>query len=357
MSTRNREELTAAHLSAVRRLGSQLDGFNQAIAERLGLNATDVQCLSLLGTEGPMSPGQLGEATGLTSGAVTGVIDRLARRGFVRRDSDPDDRRRVIVTPLSEAGSAIERLFEPLRESSRRLLAAYSDDELTFAVDHAERVVGMLRDETGRLREGVEESRPSWGTTSSLAGVTEGTLELVTGASHVTINGEASPDELYRADFGRTVPDVQVAGGLVRVRYRRRWLGASPGRIGLNPTIPWALRLKGGASQVTADLTDLTVRSVDISGGASMAELDLPAPSGVVRIKISGGASQVRLRRPVDSALQVRLRGGANGVRIDNEQLSIGSEAHWESPGAASAPDRYELEISGGANHVNVEQR
>ena len=85
--------------------------FHQAVAECVGLNVTDHKCLDVLVRSGPMTAGQLAQLTGLTTGAVTGVLDRLERAGFVRRQSDPSDRRRVIAQPLIEQA---ERKIAPL---------------------------------------------------------------------------------------------------------------------------------------------------------------------------------------------------------------------------------------------------
>lgn len=76
---------------------------NHAVAQRLGLASSDLQFLSLLGLHGPLAPGRFAELTGLTTGTVTGVIDRLERSGFVRRERDASDRRKVRVTPVPEA--------------------------------------------------------------------------------------------------------------------------------------------------------------------------------------------------------------------------------------------------------------
>lgn len=72
---------------------------NHAVSQQVGLGPTDSQFMTLLDVHGPLSPGRLAELTGLTSGTVTGVVDRLEKAGFVRRDRDPGDRRKVIVTP------------------------------------------------------------------------------------------------------------------------------------------------------------------------------------------------------------------------------------------------------------------
>lgn len=68
-------------------------------AEGLGLTAMDLVCMCLLQLRGPATPGYLAERTGLTAGAITGVVDRLERARYVTRRTDPSDRRRVIVEP------------------------------------------------------------------------------------------------------------------------------------------------------------------------------------------------------------------------------------------------------------------
>lgn len=83
------------------------------VARQVGLGPSDSQFLGLLRLDGPLTPGRLAELTGLTTGTVTGVLDRLERGGFVRRERDPADRRKVVVTPVP-AGVA-------------RLAAHYSD--------------------------------------------------------------------------------------------------------------------------------------------------------------------------------------------------------------------------------------
>jgi predicted transcriptional regulator len=73
--------------------------YNLLASEALGLAPADVVCMCLLQLNGPATPGWLAKMTGLTTGAVTGVVDRLARAGYVTRAQDPQDRRRVIVRP------------------------------------------------------------------------------------------------------------------------------------------------------------------------------------------------------------------------------------------------------------------
>ena len=98
--------------------------FHQAIADRLGLNVTDHKCMDLLLINGPLSAGQLAEMTGLTTGAITAVIDRLEQAGFARREHDFRDRRRVTVQVIPKRCRDIERLFEPFAATFGELGAA-----------------------------------------------------------------------------------------------------------------------------------------------------------------------------------------------------------------------------------------
>jgi DNA-binding transcriptional ArsR family regulator len=108
--------------------------FHSAVAERAGLSATEHKAMDILSRAGPLTAGQLAEHTGLTTGAVTGLIDRLEGAGFVRRARDPDDRRKVIVEPILEVlhgligpifmemGRAVGELYASYGESERQIL-------------------------------------------------------------------------------------------------------------------------------------------------------------------------------------------------------------------------------------------
>lgn len=115
---------------------------NVAATEAVGLNSTDLGALCLLLLHGPSPAGRLAELTGLTTGAVTGVVDRLERAGFVRRELDAADRRRVIVAP--DAGRAERELFPrfpSLRPAARlEFYDRYSVAELALIRDFFSRL-------------------------------------------------------------------------------------------------------------------------------------------------------------------------------------------------------------------------
>ncbi|MFI5728658.1 MarR family winged helix-turn-helix transcriptional regulator [Kribbella sp. NPDC051587] len=126
-----REELAAGIQQQMIRFIADVILFNHSVSAKLGLGASDSQFMTLLQTHGPLSPRQLAEFSGLTSGTVTGVIDRLEAHGFVTRAADPSDRRKVVVTPSLEA---IQETFMPLyaEQGSRMqsVLASRTNDEL-----------------------------------------------------------------------------------------------------------------------------------------------------------------------------------------------------------------------------------
>lgn len=117
---------------------------HQAIADHLGLNLTDHKCLDILQQTGPMTAGKLAEASGLTTGAITGVIDRLERKGYVARTADDEDRRKTVIVVVQEHLAEIRRLFAELARQTADIMAAYSDSEQAAIVDFAQRTGEMI---------------------------------------------------------------------------------------------------------------------------------------------------------------------------------------------------------------------
>jgi DNA-binding MarR family transcriptional regulator len=112
------------------------DVVDDLICDLLGVNRTDARCLDILEQEGSMSAGDLAQASRLTTGAITAVIDRLERAGYARRVSDPSDRRRVLVEATPKAfKTANELMVEPMRALYTPLAERYSDDELRLFIE------------------------------------------------------------------------------------------------------------------------------------------------------------------------------------------------------------------------------
>ena len=127
--------------------------YTSAVADHLGVNLTDLSCAGILSAEGPMTAGRLAELTGLTTGAITGVIDRLERAGYARREKDPSDRRRVIVQlDLEKARTELAPAFAPMLQVVLRKMSSYSDEQVALVMEVISWSTDVLREETARLR-------------------------------------------------------------------------------------------------------------------------------------------------------------------------------------------------------------
>jgi DNA-binding MarR family transcriptional regulator len=135
MSRENRRVLVEAVAHEIRAAQNAVDAFDEAAAALLGINRTDLRCLDILERRGQLTAGELGEAAGLSSGAVTTLLDRLERAGYARRVRDTGDRRRVLVELTAAARRAAGELWGPLGEEARAELERYSDEELAFIRD------------------------------------------------------------------------------------------------------------------------------------------------------------------------------------------------------------------------------
>lgn len=128
----SREECMAAINQAARDNGNLNVLLVNAIAQKIGLSATEFECWSYIVENGPFTAGQVAQKCGITTGGMTGMLDRLERGGFVRRKPDVNDRRRVLVEGLvqKEAYKKTTELYQPLAEGFAQLLQDYSDEEL-----------------------------------------------------------------------------------------------------------------------------------------------------------------------------------------------------------------------------------
>jgi DNA-binding transcriptional ArsR family regulator len=134
----------------------------QAAADRIGLNATDLNCLNILSFSGEMTAGELARQTGLTTASITGVADRLEEAGYVRRERDPKDRRRVVIRlVLENALRDVAPVFLPLVQSWQGVVTRYSDDELRLIVEFYGQMEQVIRDHLVRLRGPAEPGLPA----------------------------------------------------------------------------------------------------------------------------------------------------------------------------------------------------
>lgn len=333
---------------------------SQAVADRLNMNPTDLESLGVLDMSGPMTAGALAESMGLTTGAITGIIDRLEKAGYVERTKDPDDRRRVIVQAIRKNIAKVEAYFGGMEKSMLEGFATYSDSELALILDFmmksnaaAKNAVAELRGQaTEKQQEGTLFSEP-------LGNIKSGHLLFETGATKLTIVG-SNMSELYRARFEHPVPNVKVRGGSVRVHYpgipflRTR---EKPAEVTLNSSIPWNIWLNGGTTSLFADLSDLTLLSFEIQWGINGAKILLPEPTGTVPIKINGGSNKVALLRPEGAEMRLSLHPGAEGLVIDGERFGPTAAEKWETAGFSRAKNRYDVEVTVGSKDMTIGTR
>lgn len=104
--------------------------YSAMVARRLGVSSSDLECLDFVATQQPVTAGALAKATGLTTGAITGVINRLIKAGFVERDRPASDRRKVLLTTTAAFRTEVVPLFEPMQRLQGEVIAGRTDAQL-----------------------------------------------------------------------------------------------------------------------------------------------------------------------------------------------------------------------------------
>jgi DNA-binding MarR family transcriptional regulator len=334
--------------------------YRLAVAERLRVGASDVDALILLlQDDTPWTAGKIAEALRLTTGAVTGLVDRLEKAGWVQRTRHGVDRRQVWI---ERAPARREELDAALAVQSTVLTEAaepLDDATLERAAELIERAAKGLVEQATAPAEEPHPPEPGGGaiTSAPIDGATRGTLRVASGVAHLELRGGRIKD-LFHATFHGRPPLVRVEGGNVHLKTRGFGLfgwGGGGAEIVLTTAVPWAIDVRGGMSELNATLTELDVERIDVHGGASEVSFRLPAPRGTVPIRIVGGASRVSFRRPAKAAVQVVVTGGASQLRVDRRSVDAGTGvARLATDGYEAASDRYSIEITGGASDIAV---
>jgi|SRR5690242_6598121 len=136
--------------------------FHELVGRRLGLSATDRKCLDLL-SRGPVTAGDVARFTGLTTGAATGIIDRLVKADYAERTADPEDRRRTIVRRKANGrlDAVMQEVFAPLGQDMASLTASYSHEQLVTIADFLTRTREVLLANTRRLERVSKRAQPT----------------------------------------------------------------------------------------------------------------------------------------------------------------------------------------------------
>jgi hypothetical protein len=189
-----------------------------------------------------------------------------------------------------------------------------------------------------------------------------GEVDITGGAATVHLHVGDTGQDLYRASFRTGFgahPEVTNASGKVAINFDSSRGFVSFRRdadITLSQQVPWTISVDGGAMTVDGDLSAGKLTRLDVGGGANHVDLKLPAPLGDTPLTFSGGALDVRLHRPAGSQVRATVSGGASTIVGDDRRVtSLGGDAAWETAGWGGAPDRYTVDVSGGANTVRVD--
>lgn len=195
-------------------------------------------------------------------------------------------------------------------------------------------------------------------------GLTRATLDLSLGAGRVEVRSADLGDQLYKAHIEHqgASPEVRLdrATGTVKITTRFDWfMGARRLRIDtqLSDAVTWDVKCATGAIRGEFDLSTAQLAGFDCRTGASRITVNLPAPKGVVPIRVDGGALRVDLVRPAGAAIKVQSTGGALQLRADGTHQDGFGNREWRSTGFEGATDRYEVSVSGGALNVNISTR
>jgi DNA-binding MarR family transcriptional regulator len=354
-----RAELLRELARELRQLNAFGASFFRAAAARIGMTVTDLQVIDILDSAGPATAGQLAELTGLTTGAITGMLNRLEEAGLVHRERDPEDGRRVIVrlAPGTDTLREINALFDAVARAWDEITSRYDDEQIAFLLEFLQRGSALSSKELARLREAPRDEEGLYA--APLGTIESGRLVVPAGISRLTLRAGADMAELYQARFEGSVPDVKTKDGVVTIRYPRRlWLlggGQGTAEITLSAAIPWRIEIQGGASEITAELGGLNLAGLEMKGGMSMIRLELPVPSGVVPIRISGGASTMTVRRPVGVPARVHLKGWASAFVFDDQRFSyLGNDVRLQSPDYDATTAGYDIEVAGSASMVTI---
>ena len=364
---------------AVIRLVAQAIALNEAAAVSLGLNPTDLRCLALIASEGNPTPGRLAELSGLTSGAITGVMDRLEKAGYLARAIDPADRRRTTLELNEGRVRELSLAFAPAAVEADRLA---KEMRLGAAPARAylASLAGAFADEAARLSVATRGGMVGDQYVAPLGDVTRAQLVLSSGAPRLSVDRRllgqqlrvvaetaatrlrltAGPenDTLVTARFDGPPPRVRHSDdGLVVLRYPRRLVDprARASNVKLNPKVEWAIDVAGGVTDFEGDLRKVKLAGIQLSGGVNHVDLSLPAADGAVRLSFAGGSSRLYLSRPRETGIDLRIRDGASHLEFDGRQLgSQGGGKRLQSKGFERASGHYQVDIDGGVSHLKI---
>ena len=156
----SKKELVAHVGKCVRKMGAQSVVTSQIVAARFGLHTTDLEVLDLIFLRQEATAGELALATGLSTGSVTALVDRLEKAGYVKRHADPTDRRKVIVRIDDDAIEPIKSVYMPTQERMFKLWSTFPSRDLEVIADFVSRSTALAVECAEDIRRNTERSQP-----------------------------------------------------------------------------------------------------------------------------------------------------------------------------------------------------
>ncbi len=396
------ELITALDDEAGRKFSTATILYQLAIADRMGVGLTDLVCLEILSRTGAITAGELAELSGLTTGAITGVVDRLEKAGFARRVNDPNDRRRVMLELRVERFAANGgNPYDGLNERFNALYAEYSEDELALLLEFLRKSITIFDEEALRLREQTaaraqadkkphtkvnirarmeaqaemhvdmrarmdadaqmhirREDKGTRKFSAPRGNLEAARWEWLSGSAQVNLRGVPELSELYRAEFKHDIPLVRDQDGNISIQYRHRTLfgrGGGNADVELNTATMWELNFECGASNLELDLREISLRGFTLKSKMSKLSLLLPPPTGTQRLYLECGTSHLDLKRPKNVPVRLEFQGNDSRLIFERLRATVNTESR-ESPDYKRATNRYVIEIVGGMNRVTVEE-
>lgn len=332
----NRDALIQAALAMLDAVG--VDGLSmRALADRLGVKAASLywhlrdkdQLLELV-AESVLDRVAVPESRSAWRPQVTAVCDELAR--YLKQH-------RGAATVVLSSPAVVQR-SRLARDLARVLNAAgLADPEGAAATLVVESAVSAFS-EPPAARGGP--------------GGKAMTLAIDSGSWKVLVRAAPSDTvDIATSTGGGGAASVEIRpGSLVLVKNRR---GGDHGAVELSPNYTWYFKIHGGTWNTVLDLAGLRVSGIELDSGVGNVTCTLPAPVGVVPIRVNSGIVGVTLHRPRATAVHAAVSQGSVKVRLDDQPIRLKSDVQWDTPGATEATDRYDLTVYSGCVRVTMD--
>ncbi len=200
-----------------------------------------------------------------------------------------------------------------------------------------------------------------------LGGLNAASLDINYGAASIDVKAGSIGDSLYQAHIdypaGENPPTISLdrETGSVQIHESSTFslfhlFGGNrrPLQVTVTDQVPWSIHLEGGAANLRLDLRHARLAKLEISGGANRLDAQLPSPKGTVLVSVTGGANNATMVAPAHAQWRVAVSGGVSAVTINGSLTgNLGGDFQQQSPEYGSATDRFDIEISGGASHID----